>query len=137
LVARLLWEQDAVGSNPVTPIFLLQKNAEIVHDNDLGVLFLAIDPNGRYIRKSLTAIISLLLPNPEWEGVARTKLANSEVRGIVDSIVSEILTAYFAARPDIADAIIAKAIKAAEIAEIARKERELIHRRSNENKHHT
>jgi DNA gyrase/topoisomerase IV subunit B len=56
---------------------------------------------------------------------------------IVDSIVTEALTAYFVAHPDIADAIIAKAIKASEAAEIARQERELIRHRSKENKHHT
>jgi DNA gyrase subunit B len=71
------------------------------------------------------------------EGPTRTKLVNSELRGILDSIVAEALTEYFSAHPDIADAIIARAIKASNTAEIARKDRELIRRRSKENNHHT
>jgi DNA gyrase subunit B len=75
---------------------------------------------GKYIREGLTAIVLVLLPNPDWAGPTRTKLQNTKMRGIVDSIVTEALTEYLAARPDIADAIIAKAIKASDAAEIAR-----------------
>jgi DNA gyrase subunit B len=91
---------------------------------------------GSCIREGLTTIVSVLLPNPDWAGPTRTKLVNSDIRGIVDAIVSEALTEYFAAHPDIADAIIERAIKASEAAEIARKERE-VRRRSKENKYHT
>jgi DNA gyrase subunit B len=92
---------------------------------------------GEYIREGLTVVISVLLPNPDWAGPTRTKLVNTKLREIVDGMVSEALTAYFDAHPDIADAIITKAIKASDAAEIARKERELIRHRSKENKHHT
>jgi DNA gyrase subunit B len=92
---------------------------------------------GNYIREGLTVIVLVLLPNPDWAGPTRTKLVNTKIREIVDSIVTEAMTAYFDAHPDIADAIITKAIKASEAAEIARKERELIRHRSNENKYHT
>ena len=91
---------------------------------------------GEYIRDGLTAIVSLLLPNPEWEGSTRTKLANSELRGVVDSIVSEVLSEYFAARPDIADAIVERAIKVSETAQIRRRERDLLRRKSQENDLH-
>ncbi len=69
---------------------------------------------GESIREGLTAIVSVLLPNPEWAGPIRTKLANSEARGIVDSIVSEVLSEYLVAHPDLADAIVERAIKASE-----------------------
>lgn len=62
---------------------------------------------GESIRSSLTAVVSVLLPNPDWAGPTRTKLVNSEIRQIVDSIVTETLTKYFSAHPDVADAIIA------------------------------
>jgi DNA gyrase subunit B len=81
---------------------------------------------GEYMREGLTAIVSLLLPNPEWAGPIRTKLANSEVRGIVDSIVSEMLSKYFVARPDVADAIVERAIKVADADRIRKRERDLL-----------
>jgi DNA gyrase subunit B len=91
---------------------------------------------GEYIRDGLTAIVSLLLPNPEWEGSTRTKLANSELRSIVDSIVSERLSEYFAARPDVADAVVERAIKVSEAAQIRKRERDLLRRKSQENDLH-
>jgi DNA gyrase subunit B len=67
---------------------------------------------GEDIGDGLTAVISVLLPNPEWAGPIRTKLGNREIRGIVDSIVSEALTVYLESHPDVADTIIKRAIDA-------------------------
>ncbi len=86
--------------------------------------------NDAYTRNGLTAIVSVLLPNPEWAGPIKAKLANSEVRGIVDSIVSEAVTVYLASHPDVADAIIDRAIQASNAAELYRKERELAREKS-------
>jgi DNA gyrase subunit B len=85
---------------------------------------------GENIREGLTAIVSVKVPNPEFEGQTKTKLGNSEVRGIVDSIVSEALTEYLEFRPQIADAILEKAIQAFNAAEAARRARELVRRKS-------
>ena len=79
---------------------------------------------GACINEGLTGIVSVLLPNPDWAGPTRTKLVNSEIPEIVDSIVSRTLTVYLESHPDIADAIIDRAIKSAEAAEIASKELE-------------
>jgi DNA gyrase subunit B len=92
--------------------------------------------SGKYIREGLTTIVSVLLPNPEWAGPTRTSLATSKARGIVDSIVSEVLTEYFAARPDVADAIVERAIKVSEAAQIRKRERDLLRRKSQENDLH-
>jgi DNA gyrase subunit B len=85
---------------------------------------------GENIREGLTAIVSVKVPNPEFEGQTKTKLGNTEVRGIVDSIVSEALTEYLEFRPQIADAILDKAIQAFNAAEAARRARELVRRKS-------
>jgi DNA gyrase subunit B len=87
---------------------------------------------GEYIREGLTAIVSVLLPNPDWAGPMRTKLANSEARGIVDSIVSEALTAHFAAHPELADVIIDRSIQSSHAAAIAKQERDLNRKQSKE-----
>jgi DNA gyrase subunit B len=85
---------------------------------------------GENIREGLTAIVSVKVPNPEFEGQTKTKLGNTEVRGIVDSIVSEALTEYLEFRPQVADAILEKAIQAFNAAEAARRARELVRRKS-------
>ncbi len=87
---------------------------------------------GKYIREGLTAIVSVLLPNPEWAGPTRTSLATSKARGVVDAIVSEMLSEYFAARPDVADAIVERAIKASDADRIRRREKDLLRRKSGE-----
>jgi DNA gyrase subunit B len=85
---------------------------------------------GENIREGLTAVISVKVPEPEFEGQTKTKLGNTEVRGIVDSLVGEVLTEYLEFRPAVADAILEKAIQAFNAAEAARKARELVRRKS-------
>jgi len=85
---------------------------------------------GENVREGLTGVISVKVPNPEFEGQTKTKLGNTEVRGIVDSLVGEALTEYLEFRPAIADAIIDKAIQAFNAAEAARRARELVRRKS-------
>ncbi|MCY7408054.1 MAG: DNA topoisomerase (ATP-hydrolyzing) subunit B [Alkalinema sp. CAN_BIN05] len=85
---------------------------------------------GENIREGLTAVISVKVPDPEFEGQTKTKLGNSEVRGIVDSIVSEVLTEYVEFRPQIADTILEKAIQSFNAAEAARPARDLVRRKS-------
>ena len=104
-----------------------QRNKLRAEDANLG---------GESIREGLTAVVAVLLPNPEWAGPIRTKLANSEARGIVDSIVSEVLSEYFADRPDVADAIVERAIKVSDEALIRRKEKDLLRRKSQKNDLH-
>jgi DNA gyrase subunit B len=85
---------------------------------------------GENIREGLTAIVSVKVPNPEFEGQTKTKLGNSEVRGIVETIVGETLTEFLEFRPHIADAILEKALQAFNAAEAARRARDLVRRKS-------
>jgi DNA gyrase subunit B len=85
---------------------------------------------GENIREGLTAIVSVKVPNPEFEGQTKTKLGNTEVRGIVDTVVSEALIEYLEFNPGVGDAILEKAIQAFNAAEAARRARELVRRKS-------
>ena len=85
---------------------------------------------GEDIREGLTCVISIKLREPQFEGQTKTKLGNSEVRGIVDSIVSEGLSEYFEENPVISKKIIEKSIMASRATEAARKARELTRRKN-------
>ena len=86
-------------------------------------------PSGDDIREGLTAAISVWLENPQFEGQTKTKLGNSEVRGIVESLTNEKLSEFFEENPSVARAIIDKAINASRAREAARKARELTRRK--------
>jgi len=80
-------------------------------------------------REGLTAVISVKIKEPQFEGQTKTKLGNSEVKGIVDSIVSDKLRDFFEENPAVAKAVSSKCINAARAREAARKARELTRRK--------
>jgi len=82
--------------------------------------------SGDDVREGLTAVVSVLLREPQFEGQTKTRLGNSEVKGIVESIVWENLSEFFEEHPEDAARIIEKAIKAARAREAARRARELV-----------
>ncbi|MDY0387182.1 MAG: DNA topoisomerase (ATP-hydrolyzing) subunit B [Methanolobus sp.] len=86
--------------------------------------------SGEDIREGLTAIISVKLTEPQFEGQTKTKLGNSEVKGIVDSMVSEGLSEYMEENPKVANIILQKALDAQRAREAAKKARELTRRKS-------
>jgi len=85
---------------------------------------------GDDFREGLTCVISVKVPEPQFEGQTKTKLGNSEVKGLVQSICSEQLGEFLDENPTIAKRIIEKSIKAAEAREAARKAKELIRRKN-------
>ena len=85
---------------------------------------------GENIREGLTAVLSVKVPDPEFEGQTKTKLGNTEVRGIVDTVVGEALSEYLEFHPQVIDLILEKAIQAFNAAEAARRARELVRRKS-------
>jgi len=84
---------------------------------------------GEDTREGLAAVISVKVPEPQFEGQTKTKLGNSEVKGLVDSIVTEKLTTYFEENPRVIEKILEKAVIAMEAREAARKARELTRRK--------
>ncbi|WP_077369292.1 DNA topoisomerase (ATP-hydrolyzing) subunit B [Anaerosalibacter sp. Marseille-P3206] len=85
---------------------------------------------GDDVREGLTAVISVKLMNPQFEGQTKTKLGNSEIRGIVDSLVSESLERFLEENPKDSKIIIEKALKASHAREAARKAREISRKKS-------
>ena len=84
---------------------------------------------GQDMKEGLTAIVSCKVPDPQFEGQTKTKLGNSEVKGIVDSIVSECLSTFLEENPEVARQIVEKAIVAAKAREAARRAREEVQRK--------
>ncbi len=92
-------------------------------------LFKYLTPIGDDFREGLTAVLSLRVPNPQFEGQTKTKLGNSEVEGIVASLVGDRLAEFLEENPKTAKIIIQKALLAAEARESARKARQLVRER--------
>lgn len=86
--------------------------------------------SGPDVREGLTAVISLKLPNPQFEGQTKTKLGNSEVKGLVESIVNASLSEFLEENPTIAKKIISKSLDAARARSAAKKARDLVRRKN-------
>jgi DNA gyrase subunit B len=86
--------------------------------------------SGEDVREGLTAVVSVKLPDPQFEGQTKTKLGNSEIKGVVESILGEELSNFFEEHPAVAKSIIEKSSSAARAREAARKARELTRRKS-------
>jgi len=85
---------------------------------------------GDDVREGLTAVVSVKLLTPQFEGQTKTKLGNTEIRGVVDSVVAEALAEFFEERPATARAIVEKCLSAARAREAARKAKELTRRKT-------
>ena len=85
---------------------------------------------GEDIREGITAVVSVKVKEPQFEGQTKTKLGNSEVTGIVQSMVNEALATFLEENPNVSKAILEKCVSAARAREAARKARELVRRKS-------
>jgi DNA gyrase subunit B len=85
---------------------------------------------GDDVREGLTAIVSVKIPDPQFEGQTKAKLGNSDVKGFVESIVNDKLTSYFEENPEVVEKILDKIVLAAKAREAARKAREMTRRKS-------
>ncbi|MBS7427176.1 DNA topoisomerase (ATP-hydrolyzing) subunit B [Virgibacillus pantothenticus] len=94
-------------------------------------LFKETDPNlsGEDVREGLTAIVSIKHPNPQFEGQTKTKLGNSEVRTVTDSIFSELFSKFLFENPTVAKIIVEKGLMASRARDAAKKARELTRRK--------
>ena len=92
-------------------------------------LFKGVAPGGDDFREGITAVISIRVPNPQFEGQTKTKLGNSEVDGIINGAVGEQLSKYFEENPRVAQTIVRKGLLAAEAREAARKAKDLLRKR--------
>ncbi|MCC7240422.1 MAG: DNA topoisomerase (ATP-hydrolyzing) subunit B [Acidobacteria bacterium] len=85
--------------------------------------------SGDDIREGMTAVISVKIPNPQFEGQTKTKLGNTEVKGIVEAIINDRLGAFLEENPAVAKRVVSKAADAARAREAARKARDLVRRK--------
>ncbi len=99
------------------------RSAKLLKDSEQNL-------SGEDIREGMVAIVSIKIPEPQFEGQTKQKLGNSEARGAVDSVVSEQLTYFLEQNPNVAKMICEKAILAQRAREAARKARDLTRRKS-------
>ncbi len=92
-------------------------------------LFKDLTPSGDDFREGLTAIISVRVPHPQFEGQTKTKLGNGEVEGIINSAVGDALTKYLEENPKTAKTLVRKGVLAAEAREAARKAKDMLRKR--------
>ncbi|XP_024038255.1 DNA gyrase subunit B, chloroplastic/mitochondrial isoform X3 [Citrus clementina] len=101
----------------------LGKKSKTVKDKDISL-------SGEHVREGLTCIISVRVPNPEFEGQTKTRLGNPEVRKVVDQSVQEYLTEYLELHPDVLDSILSKSLSALKAALAAKRARDLVRQKS-------
>ncbi|OMO51956.1 DNA topoisomerase, type IIA, subunit B [Corchorus olitorius] len=101
----------------------LGKKSKIIKEKDISL-------SGEHVREGLTCIISVKVPNPEFEGQTKTRLGNPEVRKVVDQSVQEFLTEYLELHPDVFDSILSKSLNAFKAALAAKRARELVRQKS-------
>jgi DNA gyrase subunit B len=95
----------------------------LLRDGDISL-------QGEDVREGLTAVLSIKMPEPQFEGQTKTKLGNPEIKGLVESVAGEELAEYFETHPGDAKRIVAKAIQAARAREAARQARDLVRRKN-------
>jgi len=99
------------------------KQSKLFKDSEEG-------PAGDDFREGVTAILSLKVPEPQFEGQTKDKLGNREAQGIVESVVGDLFSTYLEEHPVAAKAVVLKALRACEAREAARKARDLVRRKS-------
>ncbi|KAI6696922.1 hypothetical protein NL676_017041 [Syzygium grande] len=97
--------------------------SKVIKDKDINL-------SGEHVREGLTCVISVKVPNPEFEGQTKTRLGNPEVRKLVDQSVQEYLTEYLELHPDVLDLILSKSLNALKAALAAKRARELVRQKS-------
>ncbi|KAM1736209.1 hypothetical protein COP1_014577 [Malus domestica] len=101
----------------------LGKKSKVIKEKDITL-------SGEHVREGLTYVISVKVPNPEFEGQTKTRLGNPEVRRVVDQSLQEYLTEYLELNPDVLDSILSKSLNALKAALAAKRARELVRQKS-------
>nr|VDD46896.1 unnamed protein product [Brassica oleracea] len=101
----------------------LAKKLKVIKEKDISL-------SGEHVREGLTCIVSVKVPDPEFEGQTKTRLGNPEVRKIVDQSLQEYLTEYLELHPDVLESIISKSLNAYKAALAAKRARELVRSKS-------
>ncbi|KAK7286683.1 hypothetical protein RJT34_21863 [Clitoria ternatea] len=103
----------------------LGKKSKVIKDKDKDITL-----SGEHVREGLTCVVSVKVPNPEFEGQTKTRLGNPEVRKVVDQSIQEYLTEYLELHPDVLDSVLSKALNAFKAALAAKRARELVRQKS-------
>lgn len=114
---------DGVKASLTRTLNNLAKKSKVIKEKDITL-------SGEHVREGLTCVISVKVPNPEFEGQTKTRLGNPEVRRIVDQSILEYLTEYLELHPDVLDAILSKSLNALKAALAAKRARELVRQKS-------
>ncbi|KAJ1405216.1 TOPRIM domain [Sesbania bispinosa] len=101
----------------------LGKKSKVIKEKDITL-------SGEHVREGLTCVVSVKVPNPEFEGQTKTRLGNPEVRKVVDQSIQEYLTEYLELHPDVLDSVLSKALNAFKAALAAKRARELVRQKS-------
>ncbi|KAJ9544028.1 hypothetical protein OSB04_023735 [Centaurea solstitialis] len=114
---------DGIKASLTRTLNNLGKKSKVIKEKDISL-------SGEHVREGLTCVISIKLPNPEFEGQTKTRLGNPEVRKIVDHSLQEFLTEYLELNPDVLDLILSKSLNALKAAQAAKRARELERQKS-------
>ncbi|XP_010932627.1 DNA gyrase subunit B, chloroplastic/mitochondrial [Elaeis guineensis] len=114
---------DGMKASLTRTINNLGKKSKAIKEKDISL-------SGEHVREGLTCIVSVKVPNPEFEGQTKTRLGNPEVRRVVEQCVQEYLTEYLELHPDTLDSILLKSLNALKAALAAKRARELVRTKS-------
>ncbi|XP_015969238.1 DNA gyrase subunit B, chloroplastic/mitochondrial [Arachis duranensis] len=114
---------DGMKASLTRTLNSLGKKSKVIKDKDITL-------SGEHVREGLTCVVSVKVPNPEFEGQTKTRLGNPEVRKVVDQAMQEYLSEHLELHPDVLDSILSKAVNAFKAALAAKRARELVRQKS-------